>query len=70
MAKEGKTEKELEAIARERLGYAMSVRRDIKDGWYFQVTHTTRPYDYQGTLQRRANLLSKELGQLYELKTQ
>ena len=68
MAKERKTEKELEAIARERLGSTISVRRDVKGGWYFQVTHATRPYDDQGILQRRANLLSKELGQLYDPK--
>ena len=36
MAKERKTEKELEAIARERLGSTISVRRDVKGGWYFQ----------------------------------
>jgi hypothetical protein len=33
--KQKKTKKELEAMARERLGCAVPVRRDAKGGWYF-----------------------------------
>jgi hypothetical protein len=36
-SKEQKTERELEAMARQRLGCAVPVRRDAKGGWYFQV---------------------------------
>ena len=36
-SKEQKTKRELEAMARQRLGCAVPVRRDVKGGWYFQV---------------------------------
>jgi hypothetical protein len=35
MAKEKKTKRELQAMARERLGCAVPVRRDANGGWYF-----------------------------------
>ena len=36
-AKEQKTKRELQAMARERLGCAVPVRRDANGGWYFQI---------------------------------
>jgi hypothetical protein len=36
-SKEQKTKRELEAMARQRLGCAVPVRRDVKGGWYFQL---------------------------------
>jgi hypothetical protein len=36
-SKEPKTKRELEAMARQRLGCAVPLRRDAKGGWYFQV---------------------------------
>ena len=65
-SKEYKTKRELEAMARQRLGCAVPVRRDVKGGWYFQVIEVVGLNP--GTLQRRANLLSEELGHLYDLK--
>ena len=64
--KEKKTKRELEAIARQRLGCAVPVRRDVKGGWYFQVIEAIGLNP--GTLQRRANLLAEELGHVYDLK--
>jgi hypothetical protein len=65
-SKERKTKRELEAMARQRLGCAVPVRRDVKGGWYFQVIEVVGLNP--GTLQRRANLLAEELGHLYDLK--
>ena len=65
-AKEQKTKRELQAMARERLGCAVPVRRDANGGWYFQIIEVQGLNS--GTLQRRANLLAEELRQLYELK--
>ena len=65
-SKEQKTKRELEAMARQRLGCAVPVRRDVKGGWYFQVIEVVGLNP--GTLQRRANLLSDELSHLYDLK--
>ena len=65
-SKEQKTKRELEAMARQRLGCAVPVRRDVKGGWYFQVIEVVGLNP--GTLQRRANLLAAELGHLYDLK--
>jgi hypothetical protein len=65
-SKEQKTKRELEAIARQRLGCAVPVRRDVKGGWYFQVIEVIGLNP--GTLQRRANLLAEELGHFYDLK--
>ena len=65
-SKEQKTKRELEAMARQRLGCAVPVRRDVKGGWYFQVIEAIGLNP--GTLQRRANLLAKELGHFYDLK--
>ena len=53
-------------MARQRLGCAVPVRRDVKGGWYFQVIDVIGLNP--GTLQRRANLLAEELGHLYDLK--
>jgi hypothetical protein len=64
-SKEQKTKRELEAMARQRLGCAVPVRRDVKGGWYFQVIEAIGLNP--GTLQRRANLLAEELGHFYEL---
>ena len=64
--KEKKTKRELEAMARQRLGCAVPVRRDAKSGWYFQVIEAIGLN--RGTLQRRANLLAEKLGHLYDLK--
>ena len=64
--KEKKTKRELEAMARQRLGCAVPVRRDAKGGWYFQVIEAIGLN--RGTLQRRANLLAEKLGHLYDLK--
>jgi hypothetical protein len=63
--KEKKTKRELEAMARQRLGCAVPVRRDAKGGWYFQVIQAVGLSP--GTLQRRANLLAEELGHVYDL---
>ena len=65
-SKEQKTKRELEAMARQRLGCAVPVRRDVKGGWYFQVIEVVGLNP--GTLQRPANLLSDELSHLYDLK--
>ena len=65
-SKEQKTKRELEAMARQRLGCAVPVRRDVKGGWYFQVIEAIGVDP--GTLQRRANLLAEELGDFYDLK--
>jgi hypothetical protein len=65
-AKEQKTKRELQAMARERFGCAVPVRRDAMGGWYFQIIEV--PGLNSGTLQRRANLLAEELRQLYDLK--
>ena len=65
-AKEQKTKQELQAMARERLGCAVPVRRDGNSGWYFQIIEVAGLNS--GTLQRRANLLAEELRQLYDLK--
>jgi hypothetical protein len=65
-SKEQKTKRELEAMARQRLGCAVPVRRDAKGGWYFQVIEAIGVNP--GTLQRRANLLAEELNNLYDLK--
>jgi hypothetical protein len=65
-SKERKTKRELEAMARQRLGCAVPVRRDVKGGWYFQVIEVIGLNP--GTLQRRANLLAEELGHFYDLK--
>ena len=65
-AKEQKTKRELQAMARERLGCAVPVRRDANGGWYFQVIEVAGLNS--GTLQRRAKLLAEELRQLYDLK--
>jgi hypothetical protein len=65
-AKEQKTKRELQAMARERLGCAVPVRSDANGGWYFQIIEVRRLNS--GTLQRRANLLAEELRQLYDLK--
>ena len=65
-SKEQKTKRELEAMARQRLGCAVPVRRDAKGGWYFQVIEAIGVDP--GTLQRRANLLAEELGDFYDLK--
>jgi hypothetical protein len=65
-SKEPKTKRELEAMARQRLGCAVPVRRDAKGGWYFQVIEAIGVDP--GTLQRRANLLAEELGDFYDLK--
>ena len=40
-AKEQKTKRELQAMARERLGRAVPVRRDANGGWHFQIIETT-----------------------------
>ena len=40
-AKEQKTKRELQAMARERLGCAVPVRRDANGGWHFQIIETT-----------------------------
>jgi len=63
--KEKKTKRELEMMARQRLGCAVPVRRAAKSGWYFQVIQADGVNP--GTLQRRANLLAEELGHLYDL---
>jgi hypothetical protein len=65
-SKEQKTKRELEAMARQRLGCAVPVRRDVKGGWYFQAIEAIGVNP--GTLQRRANLLAAELGDFYDLK--
>ena len=65
-SKEYKTKRELEAMARQRLGCAVPVRRNVKGGWYFQVIEVIGLNP--GTLQRRANLLSEELGHLNDVK--
>ena len=65
-SKEQKTKRELEAMARQRLGCAVPVRRDVKGGWYFQVIEVIGLNP--GTLQRRANLFAEELGHFYDLK--
>jgi hypothetical protein len=65
-SKEQKTKRELEAMARQRLGCAVPVRRDVKGGWYFQVIEVIGLNP--GTLQRRANLLAEELDHVYDLK--
>ena len=65
-AKEQKTKRELQAMARERLGCAVPVRRDANGGWNFHIIQVAGLNS--GTLQRRANLLAEELGQLYDLK--
>jgi hypothetical protein len=65
-SKEQKTKRELEAMARQRLGCAVPVRRDVKGVWYFQVIEAIGLNP--GTLQRRANLLAEELGHFYDLK--
>jgi len=66
LPKEQKTKRELEAMARQRLGCAVPVRRDVKGGWYFQVIEVIGLNP--GTLQRRANLLAEELGHFYDLQ--
>jgi len=53
-------------MARQRLGCAVPVRRDVKGGWYFQVIEVIGLNP--GTLQRRANLFAEELGHFYDLK--
>jgi hypothetical protein len=65
-AREQKTKRELQAMARERLGCAVPVQRDANGGWYFQIVEVAGLNS--GTLQRRANLLAEELRQLYDLK--
>ena len=62
--KEKKTKRELEMMARQRLGCAVPVRRAAKNGWYFQVIQADGVNP--GTLQRWAKLLAEELGQLYD----
>jgi hypothetical protein len=64
--KEKKTKRELETMARQRLGCAVPVRRDAKGGWYFQVIEAIGLNP--GTLQRRANHLAEELGHFFDLK--
>jgi len=44
-SKEQKTKRELEAMARQRLGCAVPVRRDVKGGWYF-VSDALVPFGY------------------------
>ena len=71
MAKENNTtgeqpKEKKTAMARQRLGCAVPVRRDAKGGWYFQVIEAIGLN--RGTLQRRANLLAEKLGHLYDLK--
>jgi len=51
LSKEQKTKRELEAMARQRLGCAVPVRRDVKGGWYFQVIEVMRLNP--GTLRKR-----------------
>ena len=50
-AKEQKTKRELQAMARERLGCAVPVRRDANGGWYFQFIEVAGLNS--GTLQGR-----------------
>jgi hypothetical protein len=54
--KEKKTKRELEAMARQRLGCAAPVRRDGKGGWYFQVIEasaSTLAHFSDGRISRR-----------------
>ena len=52
-AKEQKTKRELQAMARERLGCAVPVRRNADGGWYFRIIEFTGLNS--GALHRRAN---------------
>ena len=65
--KEKKTKRELEAMARQRLGCAAPVRRDGKGGWYFQVIEAIGLNP--GTLQRRANISPKSWATSMTLKS-
>ena len=64
-SKEYKTKRELEAMARQRLGCAVPVRRNV-GGWYFQVIEVIGLNP--GTFQRRAICSPKSWGTSMTLK--